>query len=135
MPEPAADVLALPLISADPSAISGDVVLGVAGAGVDVLAPVVSNFSPPNGTVIERADPIFFDVTDNTGLFRRVIILVQQAARWEAAFDGDVFLAPYLSSARINIAGGFRFTLRRDEEWTGPVTVQVHAIDRSGNEA
>lgn len=106
----------------------------IAFGGVDQVAPVIDNFSPPNGSVIERADPIFFDVTDNTGLFRRVIVLVRQGGRWEAAFDGDDLLEGYLSSSVVNITDGFRFSLRRDEEWAGPVTVRVFAIDRSGNE-
>lgn len=117
-----------------PTAHNSSLVL-LSGGGLDSIKPTVDNFSPPNGTAIERADPIFFDVTDNSGLFRRVMVLVFQGGRWEAAFDGDELLEPYLSSSIINITQGFRFTLRRDEEWEGPVTVRVFAIDRSGNEA
>jgi hypothetical protein len=106
------------------------------GIYADASPPVVDNFSPPNGTEIEAADPLFFDVTDDSGLFRRVLVLVLQEGRWEAAYDGDSFLEPYDQSSEVtNIAGGFRFQLRRDIGWVGTVTVRIFAIDQSGNEA
>jgi hypothetical protein len=136
MSEPAGTVLDIPqIISEAPSAVPGTVVLGVMTGAADVIDPEIGNFSPPNGTALESNDPIFFDVTDNSGLFRRVVVLVLQGGRWEAAFDGDELLEPYLSSSVTNIAGGFRFELRRDQEWDGAVTVRVIAIDQSGNEA
>ena len=106
------------------------------GGVLDQTPPTVGNFSPANGTTITDTDPIFFDVTDNSGEFRRVIVAVTQGDQTELAHDGDAFLAPYSDlSTRINIADGFRYTLRRSGGWSASATVRVFAVDLSGNEA
>lgn len=102
----------------------------------DTIDPVIDNFSPANGTTVVASDPVFLDVTDDSGLFRRVIIAVTQGDVTELAHDGDTFLPPYDAiSTRINIANGFQYRLRRAGGWNADVTVRAFAIDLAGNEA
>lgn len=137
MPEPAGTILPIPaILTADPSAVSGIVVLGLMGGGSDVSAPTVGNYSPPAGTPVEAADPVFFDVTDNSGLFRRVLVLVKQLQTWELVHDGDEFVTPYLAqSSRENVPGGYRYRVRRSGGWVSDVWARVFAYDLVGNEA
>lgn len=142
MPEPAGTVLLLPaIITAAPSAVAGVVVLGSMTGGADSLPPVVGNFSPPSGSTIDAADPVFFDVTDNTGLFKRVLVLIHQGDEadeiaTELVHDGEQFWWPYAAqSLRENIPGGFRYRVRRSGGWLADVVSVVFAYDNAGNEA
>lgn len=114
----------------------GWIVLGPPIGPPDQTPPVVDNFSPANGSELLSADPIFFDVTDDSGLFRRVLVAVEQLGTTEMVHDGDSFLEPYASlSSRTSIAGGFRYRLRRSGGWVDDVTVRVFPFDQSGNES
>jgi hypothetical protein len=102
----------------------------------DITRPVVNNFSPDNGSEISAADPIFFDVTDDSGLFRRVLVAIEQGGTTELIHDGERFLEPYLSlSERTNIANGFRYRVRRSGGWEDTVNVSVFPFDLAGNES
>ena len=106
-------------------------------APVDTTPPVIANMTPTPGTLLQPTDPISFDVTDNTGLFRRVMVAVffPSTGITELVHDGDGFLGFFAtSSSRALIAGGFRFTLLRVGGWLSSPTVRVFPIDRSGNE-
>ena len=104
-------------------------------ASGDDEAPVVSNFSPPLGSTIAAQDPIFFDVTDNSGQFKRVLVAIEQGSATELIHDGTSFLEPYDAlSSRTNIQGGFRYRVRRSGGWVEDPTGQVFAFDKSGNE-
>lgn len=98
--------------------------------------PTVQNFSPPNGSTIDNADPIFFDVTDPQVRFRRVIVVAQQADATELVHDGDAFVFPYNnpSSVRSSIAGGWTYRVSRETGWNDDVTITIFAIDLEGNE-
>ena len=101
----------------------------------DDQKPVVSNFSPPPGSTIAAQDPIFFDVTDNSGLFRRVLIAIKQGGATELVHDGDAFQEPYVAlSTRTNKQGGFRYRVRRSGGWVEDPIGKIFAIDREGNE-
>lgn len=142
MAEPAGSVLVLPgIITADPAAVSGIVILGLMDGGADFTPPEVANFSPPRGSTIAAADPVFFDVTDDSGLFKRVLVLIRQGAEddeipVELAHDGDRYWFPYAAqSSRENIPGGFRYRVRRSGGWLADVVSVVFAYDDAGNEA
>lgn len=105
---------------------------------LDEIAPEVGNVSPTPGTPIEATTPISFDVTDDSGAFRRVLVAVIMGGSGvpELAYDGDAFLGPYVaSSSRVVIPDGFRFTLQRSGGWPSSPTVRVFPIDLGGNEA
>jgi hypothetical protein len=104
---------------------------------LDTTAPVVDNFVPALGTPITSHQPIQFDVTDNSGQFRRVIVhAVFADGVTEVVHDGDQFRGYYLTdSSRVLIAGGLRYTALRAGGWPSAPTFNIFAIDASGNEA
>ncbi len=103
---------------------------------VDSLPPVISNLSPPAGSVLEPNDPVSFDVTDDKG-FRRIIVTVTQAGEGveEVAHDGEDFRGYYQNvSSRTLIDEGWHYAVRRLGGWSSAPTVRVFAIDVGGNE-
>jgi hypothetical protein len=97
--------------------------------------PVISNVSPGTGVAISATAPLEFDVTDNSGLFRRVVVKLQFVGQeaWEIAYDGDYFDPRYsVGSSRAVITNGWRYTLNRDGGWPGSPTLTVFAIDQQG---
>ena len=121
----------VPWTSAGNTGIGYDVDLGA----LDRTAPAPSNFSPANGSAIDDADPIYFDVTDDSGQLS-VLVFVEQTGVTELAWDGPAasFVSPYLLSNVQNIALGYRFTLRRSGGWVDTVTVSIRAVDPWGNQ-
>lgn len=102
-------------------------------AAVDSTAPVVDNFSPPVGSSVLEADPVFFDVTDNVG-FAQIVIAIKQGGATELVHDGTNFLPPYDDlSTRDNIASGFRYRVRRTGGWIEAVVQSAFVVDSSGN--
>lgn len=104
--------------------------------GGDITAPVVDNYSPAVGSTVNEADPIFFDVTDNFGLFASIVIAIKQATTTELVHDGTSFLPPYLDlSSRSNISNGFRYRIRRTGGWIDTVVQSAIVVDKRGNVA
>ncbi len=104
---------------------------------LDVAAPITTNVQPAPGTPITASMPIQFDVTDDTGTFRRVLVAAYFPTTGATLLvhDGDSFLGGFSgSSSRAMIAGGFRYTIRPDGGWTSSPTIRVFAIDQSGKE-
>jgi hypothetical protein len=104
----------------------------------DTTVPVVGNFVPTAGATISKATPIAFDVTDDSGQFRRIFVVATFAATGacEVIHDGDGFRGFYVaSSSRMLIARGFRYTVARIGGWPAAPTIQTFAIDAGGNEA
>jgi hypothetical protein len=104
----------------------------------DTTKPVVSNFSPAAGSTITKATKVSFDVTDNAGVFRRIIVIFSFAgvSVVEIVHDGQTFRGPYTNgSTRTPISTGYHYTLGRIGGWPGSPTIEVYAIDVSGNEA
>lgn len=102
----------------------------------DVVIPIVANVSPAPGAPVTSTTPVSFDVTDDSGIFRRVLVCVTQDGATEVAHDGDGWLGNYAGGgcSRTPIAGGFHFILLRDDGWLTSPTVRVYAIDQAGNE-
>lgn len=102
--------------------------------------PEVGNVSPAPGTPITTTTPLVFEVTDDSGTFRRIILAVafsagELAGVTEIAHDGDAFVGHYSTGCtRDPIAGGFRFTLLRAGGWPASPTLRVFAVDTAGNE-
>lgn len=104
----------------------------------DTAAPVVANFDPAPGTPIARTAAVSFDVTDESGDFRRIFVVTFYPATGatEVVHDGDAFRGHYAaSSSRTMIAAGFRYSVLRTGGWPAAPTIQTFAIDRAGNEA
>lgn len=102
----------------------------------DTTAPVVSNVSPTAGTELARTDPVFFDVTDDSATFRRILVTASfEDGVAEVVHDGDSFAARYAAtSTRTPIASGYRYRVRRTGGWPYGPTIRAYAIDTSGNE-
>jgi hypothetical protein len=102
----------------------------------DTTLPVVDNYSPAVGSTVNEADPIFFDVTDNSGEFASIVIAIKQGPATELVHDGSDFVPPYLDlSSRDNIADGFRYRIRRTDGWIDTVVQSAFVVDASGNVA
>lgn len=104
----------------------------------DTTAPTVTNFEPAPGTPIARTAAVSFDVTDESGDFRRIFIVAFFPATGiaEVVHDGDAFRGYYAAnSSRTMIAAGFRYSVLRTGGWPAAPTIQTFAIDRAGNEA
>lgn len=99
----------------------------------DVSPPTVSNFIPEPGTPLALLQAISFDVTDNEG-FGRVLVMAKFRGVAELVHDSATF-APGYSGSMVPIVGGQRFTIRRTRGWSSPPTISVYAIDHNGNEA
>ena len=109
---------------------------GGGGGGPDAVPPSITNILPSPGTPIYATSSVQLDVTDNLGLFRRVILLAKFLdGTYEVVFDGDAFSPKYPTSAVTTITNGYRFVLRRAEGWLpGGPTLVAFAYDQSGNE-
>lgn len=107
----------------------------IGGSIVDPTAPVVSNLVPAPGTSIYPGTALQLDVTDNQGLFRRIILTAQfPNGANEVVFDGATFAANYGTSTVTNITNGKRFFVRRAGGWPASPTLSAFAIDQAGNE-
>lgn len=98
--------------------------------------PVIQNFSPPPGTVIERTQFIAFDVVDNSGKFAIVFVMARfPDGSCECVWDGSTFAPRYgAGSSRVLIDCGFRYTVRRTGGWLStPLTIEARAVDAAGN--
>jgi len=97
--------------------------------------PAIDNFSPAVGTPIARNDAVRFDVTDDNGLLRAEVFVTLGSETY-VVHDGDNFRGAFSGlSSRGAIAGGFRYTVRRNSGWVDPPTFEVHATDVHGQEA
>lgn len=116
-------------------AVGGAVIgLGAAGEPPDLTPPVVGNYSPAVGASVAAADPVFFDVTDDSGLFASIVIAIRQGDVTEVVHDGTNFLSPYADlSSRSNIAGGYRYRIRRTGGWVDDVVQTAFVVDTAGN--
>jgi hypothetical protein len=103
----------------------------------DTTPPVVSNFVPAVGTPVTAQQPVQFDVTDDSGQFRRINVhAVYGDGVEEVVHNGDSFRGYYsTSSSRVIIAGGFRYTVLRAGGWPSTPRITIFAIDVAGNEA
>jgi len=105
------------------------------GGTGDTTAPTIGNFDPVVGTPLERNSPVSFDVTDDVAL-RRVAIFVTHNDQTLVVHDGDSFRGEFSNySTRVAIAGGWRYSVRRNGGWITSAVFEVIAIDTFGNEA
>jgi hypothetical protein len=104
----------------------------------DLIDPVVSNLTPAAGTTITVSTPLQFDVTDNSGVFRRILLFVQYGsdAEYHLVHHGDGFNADFSNAfnTRTVIANGYRYTILPDGGWPAAPTVTPVAIDIAGHE-
>lgn len=104
----------------------------------DTAAPLVGNFSPAVGTPISKGTSISFDVTDDSGAFRKIFVVAffPDTGVSELIHDGDGFRGFYAAtSSRRAVTRGFRYTVLRGSGWPAAPTIQTFAIDLAGNEA
>ena len=111
--------------------------LFVDAVGLSGAAPVAALVSPA-GPGVEPNEPIVVDVTDADSSIRRTFLVLRVPATGleEVVFQGDRFAANYsASSSRTPITDGHRYSLRRAGGWPGSPTIDVYAIDTTGEEA
>ena len=99
--------------------------------------PTVTNFVPAVGSSIARDQVLQFDVTDNSGLFRRILVAADfpPIGLYEVVHDGGAFGPAYSArSSREAIAGGFRYRILRIQGWPVSPTIAPFAIDQEGAE-
>lgn len=98
--------------------------------------PTIGSFSPSSGATIVSNQAISFEVTDDSGEFRRIMVIAKFAnGSQEVVHNGVSFSPFYASSTRSVIAGGFAYTLTRSGGWVaGAAQFEVIAIDKLGNE-
>jgi hypothetical protein len=100
--------------------------------------PVVGSFNPAPGTSITASTPLEFSVTDNSGLFTRIILIADFRAFGirEIIHDGYAFGPNYRGPHNIitSITNGFRYSALRTGGWPESPTIQPFAIDREGTE-
>jgi hypothetical protein len=105
---------------------------------IDDTPPVVNNFDPAPGFILNQNDPVSFDVTDDSGTFTRIIIAVwfKETGIQEIIHDGDVFTGYYsATSVRNIISNGFRYSVSRTGGWPHAPTIRAFPVDAAGNEA
>lgn len=104
---------------------------------VDTGSPSISNVTPAPGSPLTPTSALGFDVTDDSGLFRRITVSVSYANGRpdEVVYDRRGF-RPYYSagSSVVSIEGGLRFSVRRAGGWPAAPHLYVDPIDMSGNE-
>lgn len=101
--------------------------------------PVVTNFDPALAATVDKFRTISFDVTNVSGLYRRIVVFVQYPGitTYDVAHDGSRFGDRYLQAqfnTKVAIAGGFRYTLLRKDGWPLSPRIVPIAIDTVGNE-
>lgn len=109
----------------------------VSDAGGTGVPPVVDNFDPPKGATIERTERISFDVTDDSGLFARILVAVSYdgIGDTDLVHDGDRFTAVYATrSSRVAIPNGYRYTIGHVSGWPSAPRVRIFPVDAEGNE-
>lgn len=102
----------------------------------DSSAPVTAVVSPAPGTPISPSTLVVFDVTDDSGAFRRILVAVYFAGTGitELVHDGDAFLGRFAHCTRTPIVGGFRYTIAPNTGWPSTPTLRIFAIDQTGKE-
>ena len=96
--------------------------------------PQIANFSPTVGTALGAKQAVGFDITDDTGLKRGMVLVVLGQDEF-VVHDGDTFRGQF-SGTRTPIAGGFRFSVSRGGVgWTAAPTFRFLVTDTSGQEA
>jgi hypothetical protein len=119
-----------------------DIVLIESGTTPDTTPPVITNFVPANGSTVGQFDPLQFDVTDNSGLFAKILVaanLVHLGTK-EVVYDGS-FTPRYIdASSRDVITDGFRFKVQREEGWPlspdgiqPEISLEIFVIDTAAN--
>jgi hypothetical protein len=110
--------------------------LGLPPPDVDSTAPVIGNFSPAQGSQIDANQSIYFEVTDTSGTFRRIIVhAVFEDGIEEVVHDGSSFRGRYqVGNTRVIITNGWAYTLLRYGGWPSSPTIRIFAIDAAGNE-
>lgn len=119
--------------------------LGSGGTPPDATAPTVTLVSPAvDGTPIDAATPIVFDVRDETSL-AHVEVRVEQVENYgtaaaktivETVYDGTTMVGQYTaSSIAVLGAANFRFTVLRAGGWISPPSFSVTPVDEAGNKA
>jgi hypothetical protein len=98
--------------------------------------PVISNITPSAGTTITVATPIEFDITDTEG-FTRIIVEASFVGTVEVenVHNGTTFSSLYVAgSTRTVIDNGFHYSLVRNPQWPGNITLNTYAVDIQGTE-
>ncbi len=114
-----------------------------------LVRPIISNVSPANGSTIISTTPVSFDVTDDSGLFTRIIVTdgfeltdLSLPASYENILEvihnGEGFGPLYqgVTNVRTSILNGYHYVILRDGGWIPGVSpvLTPYAIDQTGSE-
>lgn len=123
-------------------AVSGAVTLAFHGAPTPgpgpgpepTEPPVVSGWSPPIGSTIEKTQEIAFEVTCPGGVATVIAwVRFDRLHVAELGFDGGTFRGLYSGTVE-EIPDGRRFIFRRSSGWISPPVIVVHATSCDGEE-
>jgi len=104
---------------------------------VDAEGPVVSNITPAAGSALAATTALGFDVTDDSGLFRRITVALSFGSGRpdETVYDSRGFRPYYSAGSTVtSIEGGLRFSVKRTGGWPAAPSIYIDPIDLSGNE-
>jgi len=104
---------------------------------VDAEGPVVSNITPAAGSALAATTALGFDVTDDSGLFRRITVSLSFGSGRpdETVYDSRGFRPYYSAGSTVtSIEGGLRFSVKRTGGWPAAPSIYIDPIDLSGNE-
>jgi hypothetical protein len=105
------------------------------GAPLDTSPPTVTNFTPAPPGPLLPADTVSFDVVDDNGLRRVLVIAKFGAGPWEVIHDGSSF-GPGYSGSVVTAGASKHYVVGRNVGWPDTTLgIEVHAIDITGNEA
>jgi hypothetical protein len=100
----------------------------------------IADFSPTVGSTIACTDSLSFDVTDDSGDFKKILLIV----RFPDGSSEVVYGAPgapggfepfYSTYSQVSaIANGYRFIVRRQQGWPAAPTLLPVLLDEAGSE-
>ena len=101
--------------------------------------PVIDDFDPARGSTIESDDSISFSITDadSGGVFSIIVVAASfqnedGSERVDIIHDGDVFRVGYVSSTRLAITNGWRYTVVREGGWPSTPKIEWFVVDEDG---
>lgn len=104
----------------------------------DIVPPEVEVVSPAPDTPIYSQTEVIVRVTDDSGLFRSIILWVLLDDKSQdklVIHDGVEFSHRFRTSYRLPITGGWEYTIRATPSWPAPPRFYAEAVDQGGNEA
>lgn len=105
-------------------------------SSADTDPPTIANMAPVPGEIV-ASDVLEFDVEDTDPGLRTVILTIKFASQPSTivVHDGAEFKYPFTGAAnvRTSITDGYHYAIRPSGGWLADFSLDVAAVDRSGN--